>query len=80
MINNEIFKLRYQWCFDANDVRKAKKYLNQKGYFADSLEDLDENLKLDNPRKGGLLVHVGILTELYDSWVNWGKASFWNCW
>lgn len=52
--------------FNANDVKKAKKYLNQKGYFADSLEDLDENLGLDSPRKGGLLVHVGILTELYD--------------
>ena len=52
--------------FNSKDAEKAKKYLNQKGYFADSLEDLDENLKLDNPRKGSLLVHVGVLTDLYD--------------
>ena len=51
--------------FNSKDAKKAKKYLNQKGYFADSLEDLDENLNLDSPRKGGLLVHVGILTDLY---------------
>lgn len=53
--------------FNSNDIRKAKKYLNQKGYFADALEDLDTNIKSENPKKGGLLVHVGTLTKIYDN-------------
>lgn len=61
--------------FNANDAKKAKKHLNQKGYFADSLEELDSNLGLDSPRKGGLLVHVGVLTELYDKYGTYAFGS-----
>ena len=61
--------------FNANDVKNVKKYLNQKGYFADTLEDLDDNLSLYNPRLGSSSIYVGTLTRIY---VKYGSYAFGN--